>query len=84
MHICDNRRCINPDHLTAGTHADNTRDMLIKGRQENGERTLTRELVRSIKSALEAGERGRRIAERLGLHESTVSKIKKGDHWSCI
>lgn len=31
-HTCDNRRCINPDHLFLGTHKDNVQDMLRKNR----------------------------------------------------
>lgn len=32
LHSCDHRPCVRPDHLVAGTHADNMQDMSEKGR----------------------------------------------------
>ena len=35
MHKCDNRRCINPEHLQVGTQAENLDDAWLKGRVPN-------------------------------------------------
>jgi hypothetical protein len=34
-HTCDNRRCINPDHLIGGTNLDNIQDRHTRGRDHN-------------------------------------------------
>lgn len=35
-HTCDNPKCVNPEHLSPGTQAENMRDKVCRGRTNNG------------------------------------------------
>jgi hypothetical protein len=48
LHACDNKICINPDHLQVGSRAENMRDAGIRGRMSSGNNHWTRTHDRSI------------------------------------
>lgn len=82
LHTCDNRWCVNPDHLFLGTNRDNVNDKLAKGRQPWGSQIhqskLTKEQVLSI---LNDARTQRAIAEDYNICQQTVSQIKRRQSW---
>jgi hypothetical protein len=87
-HTCDNPPCCNPNHLVAGTHGDNCKDKIIRGRlpigEDAGPSKLTEIQVREIKIRLLGGERGNVLAKEFGVHVMTVSDIKRGATWGHV
>jgi hypothetical protein len=85
-HTCDNRKCVNPNHLFLGTNAENVSDKVSKTRHNFGAKVpqsvLNETDVASIIRRLGAGEAGKAIARNFGVHFQTVSDIKNGRSWS--
>lgn len=87
-HRCDNPPCVNPDHLFAGTPAENTADAIAKGRMARGEKAgpsrLTKATVLEIRARAAAGELQYRIAEDIGVCNMTISHIVRRKSWTHI
>lgn len=89
LHSCDNPPCCNPAHLFAGTHGDNIRDALRKGRMshsgpKNGNAVLTEaevEMIRAICRGTAANNR--EIGRVFRVSHETVRAIRHGIAWSC-
>lgn len=79
LHKCDNRSCVNVDHLFIGTAADNSEDMRLKDRQPKFR--LSKEKVFEIKSLLGQGVSGASIARQFGVSPSMICAIKKERSW---
>lgn len=89
MHICDNPRCVNPKHLSVGTHKENTQDMIAKGRHarvaplgtDNGKAKLTPAKVRAIRASADTNKA---LADRWGLSVNCIRGVRIGRTWAHI
>ena len=93
LHRCDNPPCCNPRHLFLGTPADNSRDMVEKGRARggslrgvnNGRAKLTRQVVRAIRSLYATGKHTQKtLAERFGISKAQISHIVNRKRWAWL
>ncbi len=90
-HKCDTPACVNPAHLEPGTHGDNMRDKVRRGRCRKGEDAswskLTEESVRTIRATHapnhpEFGSAA--IARRLGVAPTLISQVVHRRIWRHI
>lgn len=92
LHHCDNRKCVNPDHLFIGTQKDNLQDMTNKGRRVNhypyGELNPSAKLnlkqVQEIREQLKTSFKGLgiKLALQYGVTETTISYIRNNRVWN--
>lgn len=76
-HLCDNRKCVLPDHLFLGTNAENMADMARKGRARSGKSWLTPTDYAKITMELLTSTVSQ-VADRWGLSTTHVYRIRDG------
>jgi hypothetical protein len=78
-HTCDNRQCVNPDHLFLGTRQQNMDDCKSKGRTAGGNRKhLTEARVQEVRRRFGQGHHPRRISVQMDINYGTVAAILAG------
>ena len=86
LHHCDVPSCVNPAHLFLGSHTDNMRDMVRKGRHSpppkyNGSK-LSYELARVIRERHSEGRTSASLGREYGVCRTTIDWIIQGKTWT--
>ena len=89
-HRCDNRLCVNPDHLFVGSPRDNMDDMDSKGRRRSAQGVqhpfakLTDAMVLEMRTAWARGESSSSIGSRYGVDRSVAYRVCTGERWAHV
>lgn len=86
LHKCDTPACCNPSHLYAGTPADNSKDMVDRGRlkRPTTHPKLTAEDVVEIRKMRMDGKELAEIGAFFGVRKSHVWAICYGNAWGSV
>ena len=93
LHKCDNRQCVNPEHLFSGTQTDNLRDMRSKNRQaspfimKGSEQKASKLKEKDIPVIMEMRSRKislSKIGAKFNVSKVCISYVVNGKSWAHV
>ena len=90
LHTCDDRGCVNPEHLYLGTNHDNIMDRVKRNRkgdvsgEKNGLSKLNKKQILEIRERYKNGENQHSIGKQYGVCKATIYYIVNELTWKHI
>jgi hypothetical protein len=92
LHKCDEKICVNPDHLFLGDPQTNVDDMWAKGRanptpvigSQHGNTSLIEDKIAAIRHRVDQGKSYGLVASEFGISSQVVGQIARGDSWAHV
>ena len=86
LHTCNNRRCVNPDHLYDGSRSQNYLDSVMAGTASRGSRHPRSKLKEAQVLAIYADRSTpvKDLAKAYGVSRQIITDIHKGRKWAWL
>lgn len=81
LHSCDNRSCVNPDHLNEGTHAENMREASV--RTGFPQARLNADQVKKIRADIEKMTVAD-LARTYGVSRAAIRAVRDRRNWKWV
>lgn len=79
LHKCDNRKCVNPNHLYIGTHSDNNSDREWRNPGTSGRQSsIGASGIRTVQKLFKQGYSQKSISECFGLSTGQIHRLCRG------
>ena len=79
-HHCDNRKCVNPEHLYLGTPKQNMQDKISRFKGLWGRMKYTQSQIDECIRLCDSGITQSKIGKMLNMDQTTVSRFKLGKY----